>query len=69
MGEGGLDCLGMKLTTEAGKQVLRSNRGNLARLVEILSRVTGRLVTDQTGLSGQYNFALEWTPDQQSDLA
>ena len=55
----------MKLTAESGRQILRSTKGNIPRLVEILSRVTGRTVTDQTGLSAQYDFTLEWSPDHE----
>jgi len=58
----------MKVTGGLGKQVLRSTKGNIQRLVEILSRVTGRVVTDDTGLSGQYDFTLEWGPDEPTDL-
>src|SRR5690242_20090942 len=48
-----------------GTKLLRSTKGNIPRLVEILSRVTGRTVTDQTGLSAQYDFTLEWSPDHE----
>ena len=58
---------GMKRTMESGKQVLRSTKGNIPRLVEILSKLTGRTVTDQTGLTAQYDFTLTWVPDQESD--
>ena len=58
----------MKVTGGLGKQVLHSTKGNIPRLIEILSRVTGRMVTDDTGLSGQYDFTLEWGPDEQTDL-
>jgi uncharacterized protein (TIGR03435 family) len=57
----------MKLSAESGRQVLRSTKGNIPRLVEILSRLTGRVVTDQTGLSGQYDFTLSWVSDQDTD--
>ena len=36
----------------------------LASLAELLSRQLGRTVTDQTGLKGNYDFKLQWTPDQ-----
>jgi uncharacterized protein (TIGR03435 family) len=55
---------GMKITTEPGRQILHSTRGKLTRLIDILSRLTGVLVTDQTGLSGQYDFTLVWTPNE-----
>jgi uncharacterized protein (TIGR03435 family) len=35
----------------------------LASLAEVLSQQLGRNVLDQTGLQGNYDFTLEWTPD------
>jgi len=58
---------GMKVRTEPGRQVLHSTRGNIPRLIEILSRLTGSIVADQTGLTGQYDFTLEWTPAEDTD--
>jgi uncharacterized protein (TIGR03435 family) len=47
-----------------GRLRLRSTRGNLRRLAEILAGQIGELVTDRTGLSGEYDFMLEWAPAQ-----
>ena len=33
------------------------------RLVSALSIFTGKIVTDNTGLTGKYNITLDWTPD------
>jgi len=44
--------------------ILRSTKGNINRLVEILSRLTSRTVTNNTGLAGEYDFTLQWVPDQ-----
>ena len=61
---------GMKVSaTGAGQQVLRSTRGNILRLVEILSGLTASIVTDDTGLSGEYDFTLEWVQDPGADAA
>ena len=49
--------------TDDGRLRLSSTRGNMKRLVEILSGQLGDLVTDRTGLSGEYDFTLEWMPD------
>ncbi len=38
----------------------------LAFLVQQLSQQLGRSVLDQTGLKGNYDFTLKWTPDQSS---
>jgi uncharacterized protein (TIGR03435 family) len=42
---------------------LRSTRGNMRRLAEMLTGRLGELVADRTGLSGEYDFRLEWAPD------
>lgn len=33
-------------------------------LADLLSRITGRVVTDKTGLTGSYDFTLQWTPEE-----
>lgn len=40
------------------------NSVSLDRLVEVLSRVVGRIVVDKTGLKGNYYFTLNWTPGE-----
>ena len=49
--------------TEEGRFRLRSTRGNMPRLAEILTGQVGELVIDRTGLSGEYDFTLEWAPN------
>ena len=53
-----------------GNQQIRVGRGqidaqgmSMQMLANNLSRMTGRIVTDETGLKGQYDFTLSWTPD------
>jgi uncharacterized protein (TIGR03435 family) len=36
-------------------------------LASLLSGVTGRMVLDQTNLTGSYKFTLKWTPDESSN--
>jgi uncharacterized protein (TIGR03435 family) len=36
----------------------------IANLVRLLSRQLGRTVLDETGLMGNYDFTLQWTPDE-----
>ncbi|HEV8393061.1 MAG TPA: TIGR03435 family protein [Vicinamibacterales bacterium] len=55
--------------TEDGRRRLRSTRGDMARLVEILTGVLGELVIDRTGLSGGYDFTLEWAPNANESAA
>jgi len=52
-----------------GRVRLRSTRGNIPRLVEILSGQLGELVVDRTGLSGEYDFTLEWVPNANDSAA
>lgn len=38
----------------------------MARFVDLLSRLLHATVVDKTGLSGQYDITLQWTPDEAS---
>lgn len=38
-------------------------RGSAASLADALSRDLGRVVVDRTGLKGDYDYTLQWTPD------
>ena len=55
--------------TDDGRLRLRSTRGNLSRLAEILTGQLGELVTDRTGLSGEYDFTLDWVPNLNDSAA
>jgi uncharacterized protein (TIGR03435 family) len=55
--------------TDDGRLRLRSTKGNIARLAEILTGQVGELVTDRTGLSGEYDFTLEWVPNLNDSAA
>jgi uncharacterized protein (TIGR03435 family) len=37
-------------------------------LTETISRLTGRVVADKTGLPGRYNVKLEWASDERPDI-
>lgn len=37
---------------------------DLTRFADVLSRQIGTLVVDKTGLKGEYDFTLKWTPDE-----
>jgi uncharacterized protein (TIGR03435 family) len=57
-------------TAPGPRQGMSMNRGRLegfaapmAMLGQILSQNMGRPVVDKTGLTGKYDFILEWTPD------
>jgi bla regulator protein BlaR1 len=42
----------------------RAQRVPIALLVHLLSEQLGRTVVDRTGLTGNYDFTLKWSPDQ-----
>ena len=54
---------GMKVERAGPRVILRSTRGNMQRLIEILSGFAGRVVSNDSGLSGEYDFTLEWIQD------
>ena len=58
---------GMKVELAGPRVILRSTRGNMGRLVEILGGYVGNVVTNDTGLGGEYDFTLEWVQDAGSD--
>jgi uncharacterized protein (TIGR03435 family) len=54
---------GMRL----GPGTLAARRVPLPQLAELLSQVTGRVVTDKTGLTGSFDFDLQWATDHPQD--
>lgn len=54
---------GMKVERAGPRVILRSTRGNMGRMVEILGGFTGSVVSNDTGLGGEYDFTLEWVQD------
>lgn len=60
---------GMKVELAGPRMVLRSTRGNMERMAEILRRFVGGVVSDDTGLGGEYDFTLEWIQDPRTDDA
>jgi uncharacterized protein (TIGR03435 family) len=53
----------MKVERAGPRVILRSTRGNMQRLIEILGGFVGNVVTNNTGLGGEYDFTLEWVQD------
>ena len=53
----------MKVERTGPRVILRSTRGNMQRLTEILGGFVGNAVTNDTGLSGEYDFTLEWVQE------
>jgi uncharacterized protein (TIGR03435 family) len=46
---------------------LRATKATAAALASTLSRILDRPVTDDTGLKGDYDYKLQWAPDEQPD--
>lgn len=49
--------------TPSGDRTLNAPNVSMKRLAEALSTALGSIVVDQTGIEGQYNVSLQWTPD------
>jgi uncharacterized protein (TIGR03435 family) len=47
---------------------IEAHGGTTAFLAHALSALVGRTVVDKTGLTGNYDFALNWTPDNMSPM-
>jgi bla regulator protein blaR1 len=52
----------MRIHGGAGQMI--AEKATMALLAQTLSNIAGRSVVDQTGLTGYYDFKLEWTPDE-----
>jgi uncharacterized protein (TIGR03435 family) len=50
--------------TDNGRGRLSVHKASLTRFAQVLSRQTDYPVIDRTGLAGNYEFFLEWTPDE-----
>src|SRR5688572_4039789 len=56
----GADC-----AMQIGSGTLRAPNVELPLLAELLSQLTGRPVTDETGLAGSFEVNVRWTPESQ----
>jgi len=70
-GAGAADCGPRAETATATGWMINKGPGhiqghmmNTASLANLLAALTGRLVVDQTGLKGNYDFDLDYTPDE-----
>jgi uncharacterized protein (TIGR03435 family) len=45
---------------------LDATKSTMMALARVLAANVGRTVVDKTGLTGKYDFVLDWTPDQGS---
>ncbi|HEX7362621.1 MAG TPA: M56 and DUF3738 domain-containing protein, partial [Bryobacteraceae bacterium] len=58
---------GMRRGVRIGRGELYVKDAPLTLLADALSRSLGRIVVDETGLKGNYDFTLKWTPDESQD--
>jgi uncharacterized protein (TIGR03435 family) len=49
---------------QTGGATIRAGNATLGELAGLLSPMVGRVTLDKTGLSGRFDYLLEWTPDQ-----
>jgi len=49
--------------SSSGKDRVNAGKTTMKRLAEVLSEQTDRVVVDNTGLRGEYDFSLEWSTD------
>jgi uncharacterized protein (TIGR03435 family) len=66
---GGGDNSNSNTSGGAEKRTMTVTNGNMTRLARNLERQVGRIVTDNTGLTGAYDYKLEWAPDQSPDTS
>ena len=53
-------------TPQNATGALRARSEPMLQLAELLSQLTGRFVTDSTGLAGTFDFELQWAPEAQA---
>jgi len=53
--------------SSAGRDRVNARKTTMKRLAEVLSEQTDRVVIDNTGLRGEYDFSLEWSSDLTAD--
>ena len=58
----------MMRVQRGGEMSFQMVAGSMPRLAEILSTQLGRMVLDETGLKGTYDFTLSWTPEEGEGL-
>lgn len=58
----------VKMTELGGHNHIEAKRQTMADLAHILGFNTGRLVVDKTGITGVYDFTLDWTQNSPSSI-
>jgi len=68
-GHSGDGVFDVSIRRRPGKLILSGTKMSMSRLTEVLSRRIEHIVLDRTGLSGEYDLKMEWTPDPSADSA
>ncbi len=55
---------GLMTTRRIGSESARAQTAPLTELVRVLAQYLGRTVVDKTGLTGNYDFTLQWATDE-----
>jgi len=55
---------GISVSSDSAMAAITGAKITMARLAEYLSKQAGRPVIDNTGLQGEYDFRLEWAPEE-----
>ena len=57
----------MGSSSGSGKTSIEGSKASMASLADHLAGKAGRPVIDKTGLTGEYDFRLEWASEQAAD--
>ena len=55
---------GINVSSDSGMAAITGTKTTMTRLADYLSNQAGRPVIDNTGLKGEYDFRVEWAPDE-----
>ena len=56
-------------SASTGQRTLNASQASVSSLAGLLADVLGRPVEERTGLTGIFDFSMEWTPDPSTDSA
>lgn len=59
---------GLWVMNRGGPTTITSQGVAISQVVELLSQQLGRTVLDRTGLTGKYDFTLEWKPEEDTPV-
>jgi uncharacterized protein (TIGR03435 family) len=57
------------LIRKSNEHQLAVEKGTMPSLARLLTLIVGYTVVDQTGLTGRYDYELDWAPDQEETIS